>query len=811
MGKNRGDRGRARRAKGRGKYGAILQGGLATRLFTRRAKLWITAALALLVASLFALFMLLGDQISIYALLLLSGSFALVLWAMPDLRLGLLATFLYLQPLLTYPANSDYTYTKAIFSLWAISLLVLVWIGGMAFRGRLKLRLPSLFWPSLLLLGALLLSLVNSEAFLADFQYVVLFLYFALFYLLLADTVNDMTRLRFALGTLVGAAALASIYALLQYFGVLEGPPDHSSGSGAMISTFGNPNYLGGFLAYLAAPGLLLLFHARSRWTRLYALVALATMTVTLVAIDSDSAWLAYVLSILVLIAGLAAARNLALLRDLWRWSVSLLALSVLLTLGLYVGDGLWLSRGPPAVPASLGEIASIPVWGGLGALALLAVSGWAQPMSFIPRRRWRWAAIGLVVAILFALAFSPGGRGFVLGLADALAGRAGVRVEDWQIGMHMFRTQPIVGIGLGDYKREFLAYKAEFLSDAGYFWRAAQAHNEYVQILAELGIVGMLVVLLLVAVIVWGVIRRLKEADSPEIVFAVPALFAGVVAFMSDAAFSFPLHLTGNALALVSLLGLLHSGSLAAGHKPKERFVFERVVEFGRSGAQFAAGGALVLGLAVSIFAYRDWRADILLNEGRAMMSYDVNQAQQLLEESADLDFAPAESLYWLGTIYLGKGDLSRSRELLERALARYHADDSYYLVALVNYRLGQMEEAKQYLEKLLATNPSRSIRVQGRYLYALTLYGTGQAESAISAFERLIEAGYQPEKMHLNLGEIYLDQGRTWQAQHHLEEALRIIERQLDQSQDPNSPRGRELQRLENRAKELLSQLSS
>ena len=59
-----------------------------------------------------------------------------------------------------------------------------------------------------------------------------------------------------------------------------------------------------------------------------------------------------------------------------------------------------------------------------------------------------------------------------------------------------------MVGIGLGNYKLNFLSYKADFLSTprgqdySFYIPRAAQAHNDYVQALAEVGLLGGLAIL---------------------------------------------------------------------------------------------------------------------------------------------------------------------------------------------------------------------------------------------------------------------------------------------------------------------------
>lgn len=792
--KKRRGRGLARRrGRGRGRRTPRLIQDLQRLFHEKKSRIRpaVTAATALLVGGLILLFAVRGDTNALYVLLLSSGASLLFLWALPNWKLGLTAVFLFTQPLLIYLGNTEYGYTKAIYSLGFISLLWVLWVGEAALRGRIELRLPPLLGPGLAILGAALLSLLNSNSFLADVQYVVLIVYFMAFFLYLANTLKDSAEVRFLVGALLGAAGLASGYGLLQYYGLLPGTPGVSQGTGAIISTFGNKNYLGGFLAYLLAPGLVFLYLSPSRWGKLFAVAALGVTFVTLVAISSDSAWLAMLLSLGMLAGGIALTGRWESIRKAGMAHGGMVVLAALLTALLLGTTVAWLWNRPFAEAgwARLGRAFSPLGWLGLGALGgLLGLAGVPRLLTHWRGQRLpRWVGIGALVVLALAVGFflaTPPGRATVDSLRDlAVKSSAKVRTQDWWIAYHMFQEQPLIGVGLGDYKREFLPYKAKFLRTergqryaerVGYLQRAAQAHNEYVQILAEMGVVGGFALVFFLVVLVRSAWRRLRaNASSVEGSLWAAGLSAGTVAFLSDSLFSFPLHLPANALLFAFLLGALSSPALGAP---------SRTVSLGVQGTRVLAGVVVGIAMIVSVFAYRDWLADTYLDRGmRAAKLREDTEAKRLLEKSVELDFAPAEAFYWLGTIALREGDPERARDYFEQMLPRFTTESGYYQLALVYFQLGEYEKSREYLDLLLAMDPSPTLKPEALYLQVTLISRLEGPEAALSQVEELVKRYPNEEKLWVALAQLYLAQGERERAKVTLEKTLRLVNRKL------------------------------
>ncbi len=763
-----------------------------------------------------AVFALRGDTNALYVLLLIAVSLGLLVWAWPRVLLGLTAVLLYTQPLLIYLGNTEYGYTKAVYSLGVISLLLVIWTGRWALRGRGELQLTPLSAPGLVVLVAALLSLTHSRDFWANFQYVVLFVYFGAFGLLVANELRDRRDVAFLLIALLLSAFLAAGYGLLQYYGVLPGAPG-AKWTGAIISTFGNKNYLAGFLSYLVAPGLALLLVRERPWERGLIAGALGVIYVTLVACASDSAWLAVIASLGALFVGLGLVGQLGRLGREWPWVVGVVGLSLALTAALGATSPAWVRRGY----SELG-------WVALAATLALPALAWAvRQFAQLPKRT-RGLAVGAALALIAVGLMTPWGRGLVQDVWRYVeTNSARVRAWDWWVAYEIWKDHPIVGTGLGDYKREFLPYKGRFLETprgqaykerVGYILRAAQAHNEYVQMLAELGLVGALGIVLFLIALGWTAWRRLRalrlHQKIPESVLLV-GLLGGIVAFLSDSVFSFPLHLPANALAFVFLLGALCSRALG---EPWG------VVRLGRAGSRALALIVLLVAVTVSAFAYRDWMADRALDSAKIYLHTlgDLRTAEYLLQRSVAWDFAPGEAYYHLAMIALQRGDLRRAKELLERSVRVFVTERSYYYLAQISLQLEEIDDAARYVDELLGMDPAPDLKPDAWYVKALVSYKQGKPEEALEWLRKVIEKRPKEAKAYLNIGEIYVELRRFEEARPLLRRALVLLDEQLQELQEqlaaPELPPGmrelaraqqQELERLKRRAEELLQAL--
>jgi hypothetical protein len=260
----------------------------------------------------------------------------------------LVVFFLFALPLVMSPFNQQYP--KLIFSFVFISLLLLLWLVELLLDEKTSLNVPITFWLGLLLLEVALISLSNSNNIRVGLESFGLLICFLFLYLLLANLVKDERSALLLLGSIFAAAVLAAGYGLSQYYGY--DPLLRSRirpGVGSFISTMGNKNYLGGFLAYLYMPYGLLLLRAPRAWQKLSILGGMVIIWYAIMAIGSRAVWLGLLLGAIFLVIASPRLKllRLKLLQQNWGWIASLVILMVAVTtIFLFPNTRSWLWLG---------------------------------------------------------------------------------------------------------------------------------------------------------------------------------------------------------------------------------------------------------------------------------------------------------------------------------------------------------------------------------------------------------------------------------------------------------------------------------
>jgi tetratricopeptide (TPR) repeat protein len=122
-----------------------------------------------------------------------------------------------------------------------------------------------------------------------------------------------------------------------------------------------------------------------------------------------------------------------------------------------------------------------------------------------------------------------------------------------------MIKERPLLGYGAGNMKVYYPLYHRKAVDDkeSGLRFRLEQAHNDYVQILVELGIIGFILFGGLLIGFLFMVRHILTENSYPEERLVTIGIAGGVSGFAVQAVFSFPLQTAVPPFLLFAFLGI--------------------------------------------------------------------------------------------------------------------------------------------------------------------------------------------------------------------------------------------------------------
>ena len=413
--------------------------------------------------------------------------------------------------------------------------------------------------------------------------------------------------------------------------------------------------------------------------------------------------------------------------------------------------------------------------WGGAG-LLLMFLLGWLFPV--------------LLPGHQSPLAFEWGKLSRLTWQDPSVKGRLLI----WQTALEMIATHPMTGVGTGTFGAQYQHYRARIFdrlpdpaatypaSEPSYN-EAGQAHNEYLQLAAESGLVGLALFLGLIWLCYATGFRLLREWSAPGAWSLAPAfesaravhslksredrsspldnphrrtlfpgpltlnpgpllcgILAGMAAILIHAAVDFPLHQPVSALLFWFGIGTVLA--LSAQHSTLAPFT-HRLIQWRpqwpfphrfRQGLQWVIGAMVVLGAGwLMVQAVRPVVAEAYHRDAWVLMSQERwAQALSVIEQGLKWDHAHPELILWQGVASYQLGDISRSRAAYERYHSLYSDFQTLYNLGLIAVRERNFSTAEGYFREALRYKPT--LREAAEAL-ALVVEQRGRLEGSLRA----------------------------------------------------------------------------
>ncbi len=280
-------------------------------------------------------------------------------------------------------------------------------------------------------------------------------------------------------------------------------------------------------------------------------------------------------------------------------------------------------------------------------------------------------------------------------------------RLIYWRTSLEIFRGSPLWGVGLGQFGLNYmpalagliLRTNSDFLKDHAY--PANYAHNEFLQFLAETGLVGFLLFGLIWFIVCKHTLKTLKSNPSP-LLLVTGSLF---IPFFVQCLLSAPLRRLSLLVILAFLLAIW--GRLIPSNKERHYKVSARL-------GKLLMPLVLLLSLSITWGVYDNWRAAEIMRK-----VIDSNKTEKFIQPALidkigvnpyikfELTTMVAKKALTLGVKQNRKEWVEVAYELYQQVLLRLPTHKYCRYMAIACFYLGKEQEGMQYIRQGLSYVP--------------------------------------------------------------------------------------------------------
>ncbi|MGC9363312.1 MAG: O-antigen ligase family protein [Fidelibacterota bacterium] len=357
------------------------------------------------------------------------------------------------------------------------------------------------------------------------------------------------------------------------------------------------------------------------------------------------------------------------------------------------------------------------------------------------------WALYSIVVLII--------GFGFFIIYNQNLESSIG-RIFLWKVSLLMFLDKPVLGIGYGNYSYLFPDYQAKFFDNPDnviYIDKACNikmAHSEFFHILAETGIIGILLFIILIVsigIVLFRLLRTVKNENRNTIIRLMGTI---LVIILTHSIVDTVLHVLPISLVFYTCVAYLSSHNDHQNHslitirlRPKLLFIFLFLILLGISGynGYRKINGHYYWRQGLTRVSQHKWREGI--------DSYQ--KAMKFLPDNDELQFH-------LGSAYSYTNELEKAFAYLNQSLSSFKDKNQYMVLGITCMNLDKFELAEHYLRQTTYMFPQM---LYPHFLLAQMYDRSGFLIKSMSELQYIIEA--EPRIMSEEVRTIKRDAARV------------------------------------------------
>ncbi len=615
-----------------------------------------------------------------------------------------------------------------------VLLALMFWGLKMVGREEFKFTSTPLNFPLLSLIIICTLSLIWSNNFFVSLKELPLFLAGPLLYFVITNNIYAERQISRILNILLIIGGLFGIYGILQYRGIDLSLWIRNIGRQQVFGLFGNVNFFAEYLIIPLPIAVSLFFASQNKFKKILLLVAILAMGTSLTVTFTRSSYLGFGVSLIFMAILFMTLQGKSFIKDNKKFFIIILVAIIIITL-LFI------------IPNPFNKSGTIIY----KIKSRISVSQFIQN-SYTIRSR----------------------------------------IANWKFTTLMIKDNPLLGSGIGTYKYNSLRYQARFLEQGQNrsiypYVFATKTHNEYLQLWAELGIVGLgIFIWLIISYFYYGLrfIKRVKSRYKQGIIIG---LMGAVVAVLIDGIFGFPLHLPATivlfwlalALTIVTIKSEVDAEEVNTSKKDSKQISWFKPLLYII---------IILLTIFLCVTVSRPFIARTYWYYGNKELekNKDVNKAIKMYEEALKWDPYLGEVYYQMGRTLQNRGIYSIALEYFEKAEKYVDHPDLPQDLASLYLKINLFDKAAIKLKQAISYQKDEKSMVPMYNQLGAIYSRLKNYKQAEMAFKNALEIDFNFVNSHYGLASVYLQQNRSEEA---LQELQKVIELAPDSQRAKNA----------------------
>ena len=359
-------------------------------------------------------------------------------------------------------------------------------------------------------------------------------------------------------------------------------------------------------------------------------------------------------------------------------------------------------------------------------------------------------------------------------------------RMLIWRTTLQMIKEKPLLGSGIGTFEMNYLDYQAEFLKSNPYYikysGKAREAHNEYLQMWAELGLVGLGVFLSIIFIFYNFIINYFKKEHDDKKKIIVLGLLMGITCFLFHSLFTFPLHVPalGSAFFVIMSLTMVYIGNFNLSEVKKEKIIKKIQLKILKLKFNYiiVVLVLVIMLIAIDFLVIKPYTAEIYYFKGvRYNKNNNYADALPNFDYAAQLDPYNGRILHALGTTYYNLNMQSEAEEILQKGKNYINDRNLFRNLGLSHMQIGNYEKAEIELKHAIYLDPKfTEAYFDLGYLYLLQ----EDHEGTIKQWSKILEIEPEFYKKYIilfNLGMVYKKKEMPDKAVEYFLQALQLV----------------------------------